>query len=179
MKAVFTGNPYKFWIHGDGGELHLFDNDRDADEFATQLATEYDAALADCPGPYTCDNPATGPECAPTWAKLLSDYAGCCGFGNVVLHYGGEGLDLIYGALEVLTDETEADWTWFGDGTGVANIYFVEKDFYDKFDTKNKQDEELCRLLFELYDNSVCEIFDDDGEYIGDVARNWQEMVAA
>ena len=180
MKAMFEGNPYKFWNRVTNATLHLFDNDRFADEFANRLKTNFEVSPGHDPANeiLVTDNPANGPECASTWAQLVCDWASCCGYESMVLHIGNDDVDLpldfIHWTLErALNEHTEVNWDWtYGDG--MANIHFSKE-----FNTALKYPEKekfVCEYLFDLFDNAVCEMYDWDGEYTR-VAHDWKEMV--
>lgn len=186
MKAVFEKYPYKFWVHG-GGTMHLFDDDKVADEFAARLRTEYDASPTHDPRDVlVIDTPSPNPECATTWAHLVCDYASCCGWEKVVLHSvdrcDDADVDFITWSLDVafdrdceLDDHIEVDWDWTYEDARIAN-FRLDKDVR-KSAPYPLAEALVCDLLFELYDVSVKEIYDWDGDYTGEIANNWKEMI--
>lgn len=181
MKAVFTGNPYKFWNRTCDCELHLFQDNELADQYAISLIN---SPLVD-EMPCICETPNELGWVGTSWAKLLCDYASCQGLDKIVLHPDDEGFH--HGFIEwtiatALPYDAVINWTWPSETPLhiekiYANIKLVDEEYTDRTPNRwlSMSDKEwiesLCDLLFDLFDVQPSEIYDfyDSNRCIGDL----------
>lgn len=185
MKALFDGNPYAFWKYSGSGNLHLFNDDNAAEAYQKLLMKE----RGDEYPPMLCDTP-NEVEVAESWAKLVCDFAGCCGYDRIELHRSTEThnfADLLEADLEVCDRfNTATNWTWpsdnpFLNGIVVSNISIPnDSDFWKrKKESPHEREKKLCDLLHDVFDIEPFEWYDPDtNENTGELVYT-EEIVAA
>lgn len=166
MKVVFTGNPYKFWNRTCDCELHLFQDNELADQYAISLIN---SPLRD-EMPCVCDTPNEF-WVGESWAKLLCDYASCQGFDKIVLHPDDGGIPngfIEWTIATALPCDTTINWTWPSETPLhikkiYANIWLIRDDgtpnSWLRGAVKNRE-RKLCSLLYDLFDVTPFEIYD-------------------
>lgn len=182
MKAVFTGNPYKFWNRTCDCELHLFQDNELADQYAISLIN---SPLVD-EMPCICETP-NDVSVSESWANLLCLYGSCAGFDKIVLHPDDDGTHDPMGFIEwsinaAIPYDTGINWTWPSEtplhiDKVYANIELLHEEYTDGMPnpwlhmTVKEKERRLCDLLYDLFDVTPFEIYDFyyDNRCIGDL----------
>lgn len=188
MKAVFTGNPYKFWNRDCNCELHLFDDD----ELAAQYATSLFRNLLRNEAPCICKTPNETGWAGESWAKLVCDYASCQGFDKIVLHPDDNGFsnDFIeWTIVTALPYDTCINWTWPYETPWHINKLYADirlntdeneggLQSYWLHGSHKERCENLCDLLHDLFDVKPFEIYDfyDGDTCFGDI-MSYEEVI--
>lgn len=137
MKAIITGNAYKYWTYGGSDlRLHVFDHDGD-----TVLSCE--GGMAVRPNDICEDI---------TYAAQAFSILGCCGTGSVELHYYLEDYDDVdFDVVQFIASSSGCEYRLDTDSHTATFIPSI-----------GISREKFAYLMMELYDVAAFEVWDDD-----------------